>query len=269
MANGDTSACPGLAAAILSVCVIRSRSDPALARTSSIVIPAISEFFDNVLNRARASNTYSGTTSTGVSPPGSQGALPARPTARSAGANTATLSGADADAFYMGGALLHLALPHVPPGHSDAVEEVMLTVLGMLVRLLETPEHLEHLLSVSMALSLLGSALKSSRKLQDADIAQGVVGKVRAPSPCGTCYLWRALGTTRVATGDSACVSSPCALRSSHVPHVHCTSRAPRRLPLYTYLRSVHQPVVPQGLPHFRSVRSMPASPSAGCVCRQ
>ena len=82
----------------------------------------------------------------------------------------------------MGGALLHLALPHATPAQSEAVEEVMMTVLGMLVRLLETPEHLEHLLPVSMALSLLGSSLKSSKKLQEAVLKRGVIGKVCVPA---------------------------------------------------------------------------------------
>lgn len=178
MANGDSSACPGLAAAILSVCVIRCRSASVLAQTSSIVLPAISEFLSHVLSRASKSTNVSG--STGVSPPGSEGTLPPRNSRSAAGtgANTAALSGAEADAFYMGGALLHLMLPHVSAGQSEVVEQIMLTVLGMLVRFLETPEHLEHLLPVSMALSLLGSSLKSSVKLQDAVNDKGVVGKV-------------------------------------------------------------------------------------------
>jgi hypothetical protein len=178
MANGDASACPALAAAILSICVIRSQSIPVLSQTSIIIMPALRDFLERVSNRVHnISSTCSN--STGVSPSRSRGKWPSHTTLSASEVHSAGLSGTDADAFYMGGALLHLMMGHISPEQSEVVEQIMLTVLEMLVRLLETPEHLEHLLPVSMALSLLGASLKASAKLQNAVICRGVVGKVR------------------------------------------------------------------------------------------
>jgi hypothetical protein len=176
MANGDTSACPGLAAAILSICVIRSRSAPVLAQTSTVVIPALQDFLARVLNRTCKSNC-SGCSTTVMSVHDSQGTNSSCTTRSGIGPHTG-LSGTDADAFYMAGALLHLMLPYTSSGQAEVLEQVMLTVLGMLLRLLDTPEHLEHLLPVSMALTLVGSSLKTSAKLQDVVASKGVVGKV-------------------------------------------------------------------------------------------
>lgn len=166
LASGDTSGCPGLAAAVLAVCFIRCSSLPVLASATSFIIPSLRLFFDTLVGRSGARAGGNGGATTGV--------LSGSPRSASV-TNSFSLSTADFDALYMGAALAKLALPHIKADTKADAEALVNNVVLLLQRLLE---HSEQYLPVSNTLTLLGDAAKMFESVRTELLQSGVVGKV-------------------------------------------------------------------------------------------
>lgn len=165
LASGDTSGCPGLAAAILAVCFIRCSSSSVLSTVTSFIIPALRSFFDTLVGRSGVRAGMNGASSVGyVGSPRSGSA-----------ASGFALSASDSDALYMGAALAKLTLPHLGPDSKSDAEALVNNVVLLLQRLLE---HSEQYLPVSNTLTLLGDAAKMFEGVSAELLGSGVVGKV-------------------------------------------------------------------------------------------
>lgn len=162
LASGDTSGCPGLAAAILAVCFIRCSSSPALASATSFIIPSLRSFFETLVGRSGARAGVNG----------------GSPRSTSAASGFA-VSTADCDALYMGAALAKLTLPYIGPETESDAEALVNHVVLLLQRLLE---HSEQYLPVSNTLTLLGDASKVFESVREELLRSGVLGKVCPPS---------------------------------------------------------------------------------------
>lgn len=164
LASGDTSGCPGLAAAILAVCFIRCSSSSVLASATSFIIPSLRSFFEILVGRSAARAGVNG----------------GSPRSTSA-ASGLTVSTADCDALYMGAALAKLTLPYIGPETDSDAEALVNHVVLLLQRLLE---HSEQYLPVSNTLTLLGDASKLFESVREELLRSGVLGKVRPQSSC-------------------------------------------------------------------------------------
>lgn len=174
LASGDTSGCPGLAAAILAVCFIRCSSSPTLSSVTATLIPSLRSFFDNLVARSGTRATGNGGSSASATGGGASSGYGSNPSGPSVGGSHA-LTTADCDALYMGAALAKLALPHVGPSTDVDAEALVNSVVLLLQRLLE---HSEQNLPVSNTLTLLGDGAKRYESVRSELLKSGVVGKV-------------------------------------------------------------------------------------------
>ena len=175
LASGDTSGCPGLAAAILAVCFIRCSASAALSSVASHIIPSLRSFFANLVARSGSRATGHGGSSANALSGGSAGGYSSSPGGTGVGSGLA-LNTADCDTLYMGAALAKLTLPHVGPDADADAEALVNNVVVLLQRLLE---HTEQYLPVSNTLTLLGDAAKRYESVRSELLKSGVIGKVR------------------------------------------------------------------------------------------